>query len=203
MTILWILLGIIVLLFLLSLLSVRLVLEYREDVTLTLSILFFKFRLFPKDKKKSKHLFASKKTKKRKRKEKSPKEKKGDTSTHSEEKSLPERLSDICQLLSELLKKTLGHLKIRAARIRISVASKDAASTAILFGAVHQGVAFLLEILDRFSTLKMGRRDEIEVFPNFLEEKTTADLRLIFFLRVWQILDILLKSLCTYIKTKS
>ena len=52
MVALLIILGLAVLLLLLSMLTAHAVLEYRENVNLTLSVLFFKFRLFPAKKKK-------------------------------------------------------------------------------------------------------------------------------------------------------
>ncbi len=206
----WIIIGLLILLSLLSMLSAHIVLEYREDITLTLSVLFLKFQFFPTKKKKIRLSDYSKKAieKKKRREQKTAKKKKPQKQSTSKEaktekKGIVERLKDIRELVTVLLDKTFGHLSVRAARIRILVATGDAASTAILFGAVNGGVVFLLETLDRFGTLKATRKDEIEVRPDYLAEKTTADIRLIFSLRVWHILDILLKTFRTYIKTKN
>ncbi len=198
MIFLWIFLGILIFLSLLSMLSAHLVLEYREDITLTLSVLFFKYPLFPA---KKKNIRLSKQKKKRETKP----QKKGQSpngETKAKEKGILERLGALRELLSVLLDRTFGHLSIRTARIRIRVATGDAASTAILFGAVNGGVVLLLETLDRFGKLKANRQDEIEVSPDYLAEKTTADIRLLFSLRVWHIADILLKTFVTYIKSK-
>ncbi|MBE6662849.1 MAG: DUF2953 domain-containing protein [Ruminococcaceae bacterium] len=199
MLFLWILLGILALLFLISMLSAHVILEYREDVTLTLAFLFLKFRLFPAKQKKARLTKRTKKTEKQKQVQK-----KQDTpeKPSGEEKGILEKLKDIRTLLTVLLKRTLGHLSIRTARIHIFVATGDAASTAILYGAVNGGVALLLETLDRFGKLKYGRNDEILVCPDYLGDKTRADLRISFSLRVWHILDILLKTLLAYTKTR-
>lgn len=196
MIFLWIFLGILIFLSLLSMLSAHIVLEYREDVTLTLSVLFFKYSLIPAKKKKTR---ISKKKGKQKKKQK-PKE--APQNQQAPKKGILERLGFLRELLTTLLEKTLGHLKIRTARIRIRVATGDAASTAILFGAVNGGVALLLETLDQFGKLKVTRRDEIEVIPDYLATETTVDIRLLFSLRMWQILDILWKAFLAYIKIK-
>ena len=52
MTALWIILGFLGLLLLISMLTAHAVIEYQDDVTLTLSVLFFKIPLFPAKKKK-------------------------------------------------------------------------------------------------------------------------------------------------------
>lgn len=196
MIFLWIFLGILIFLSLLSMLSAHIVLEYREDVTLTLSVLFFKYSLVPAKKKKTR---ISKKKGKQKKKQK-PKE--APQKERATKKGVLERLGFLRELLTAMLEKTLGHLKIRTARIRIRVATGDAASTAILFGAVNGGVALLLETLDQFGKLKVTRRDEIEVIPDYLATETTVDIRLLFSLRMWQILDILWKAFLAYIKIK-
>lgn len=209
MIVLWILLGILILLFLLSMLSAHIVLEYREDVTLTLSVLFLKFRLFPAKKEKIRLSdYSQKAIEKRKRKalraanKKKPQKQTATKQEATQQKGIMEKLKELRELLAVLLGKTFGHLSIRAARIRIVVATGDAASTSILCGAVSGGVALLLETLDRFGKLKNKANDEVTVAPDYLAEQTTADIRLLFSLRVWQILDILLKTFFTYIKSK-
>ncbi len=197
MIFLWIFIGILIFLFLLSLLSASLVLEYREDVSLTLSVLFFKYSLLPAKKKKTRLLKKKEKQKKKQTSKESPQKEK------APKKGILEKLDFLRELLTALLEKTLGHLRIRTARIRIRVATGDAASTAVLFGAVNGGVALLLETLDAFGKLKVTRRDKIEVIPDYLATETAVDIRLLFSLRVWQILDILLKAFLAYIKIKN
>ena len=206
MVALLIVLGLMALLLLLSLLTAHAVLEYRDDMTLTLSILFFKFRLFPAKQKKVRISDYSRKDKP-KRKRKASKNKKQESATSSqkpkEEKGILEKLDGLKKLLSSLLKNTFGHLKIRASRIRIHVATGDAASTAILFGAVNGALVCVLEALDRFGKLRSKKQDVIEVTPDFLAEKTTADIRIDFSLRVWQILDIALRTFVSHIRSKN
>jgi hypothetical protein len=204
MVALLIILGLAVLLLLLSMLTAHAVLEYRENVNLTLSVLFFKFRLFPAKKKKVRISNHSKKSA-RKRKRKTEKKPKSESSPQkpTEEKGILEKLDGLKKLLSALLKNTFGHLKIRTSRIRIHVAAGDAASTAVLYGAVNSALVFILEMLDRFGKLNSKKQDVIEVAPDFISEKTTVDIRIDFSLRVWQIIDIALKTFVSYIRSKN
>ena len=204
MVALLIILGLAVLLLLLSMLTAHAVLEYRENVNLTLSVLFFKFRLFPAKKKKVRISNHSKKSA-RKRKRKTEKKPKSESSPQkpTEEKGILEKLDGLKMLLSALLKNTFGHLKIRTSHIRIHVAAGDAASTAVLYGAVNSALVFILEMLDCFGKLNSKKQDVIEVAPDFISEKTTVDIRIDFSLRVWQIIDIALKTFVSYIRSKN
>ena len=204
MVALLIVLGFVLFLLLLSMLTAHAVLEYRDDVTLTLSILFLKFRLFPANGKKVRISdYSRKSTKKRKRKTSKTQKSEVSPQKSTEEKGILEKLEGLKKLLSILLKNTFGHLKIRTSRIRILVATGDAASTAILWGAVNNAVVFILEMLDNFGKLNYQKQDVIEVTPDFISEKTTADIRIDFSLRVWQIIDIALKTFVSYIKSKN
>ncbi len=206
MTVFLIVLGLLALLLLLSMLTAHAVLEYRDDMTLTLSILFFKFRLFPAKQKKVRISdYSRKDTQKRKRKASKNKKQKSATSSQkpNEEKGILEKLDGLRKLLSALLQNTFGHLKIRASRIRIHVATGDAASTAVLYGAVNGALVIVLEALDHFGKLKSKKQDVIEVKPDFLAQNTTADIRIDFSLRVWQALDIALKTLVSHIRSKN
>lgn len=196
MIFLWIFLGIVSLLFLFAMLSAHLVLEYREELTLTFRVLFFKRTLIPTKQKKTRL------TKSKKKHAKPTKKVEANKGSTNKPKGILEKLTELRGVLSELLERTLGHLSIRTARIRIRVATGDAASTAVLFGAVNGGVVLLLELLDRFGKLKTKSTDEIEVFPDYLSEKTEINVRIFFSLRVWQILCILWKTFVTT-KTKN
>ena len=196
MIFLWIFLGIVSLLFLFAMLSAHLVLEYREELTLTFRVLFFKRTLIPTKQKKTRL------TKSKKKHAKPTKKVEANKGSTNKPKGILEKLVELRGVLSDLLERTLGHLSIRTARIRIRVATGDAASTAVLFGAVNGGVVLLLELLDRFGKLKTKSTDEIEVFPDYLSEKTEIDVRIFFSLRVWQILCILWKTFVTT-KTKN
>ncbi len=211
MTAVWIILGIILFLFCLLIIRGNLILCYRDDFSATLSVLFLRFPLYPSSNKPvrlsdytAKAIAKRRKKAERKMAKLRKKEKKHTFKTEkpSAGKTIIQNLELIRNLLSSLLKASFGHLRIRSSRICITVATGDAASTAILFGAVNQSVIFLLETLSGFGTLKQSRRDQITVRPDFTADKTSADIRLVFSLRVWHLLDILFKVAITYLKSK-
>ena len=190
MTILWIIIGVllgIVFLFLfLALFPIHIILEYREQLTIHLSILFFKSQILPKSKKKVRFSdYFEPKRKKQKQVQRHIK-------NYPDEKAdILETLGNIREILEIFFKNVLGSLRLRTSRIHISVATKDAAKTAVLFGAVNQGVIFLLEALDQFDMFQHTKNHDIKVFPDFISEKTSTDIHLDFSLRIWQILRIL------------
>lgn len=212
MTAVWIILGIILFLFCLLMIRGNLILSYRDDFSATLSVLFLRFSLYPSPSKlvRPSDYTAKAMAKRRQKAERKiaklrKKEKKYTFKTEkpSAGKTIIQNLKLIRNLLSSLLKTSFGHLRIRSSRICITVAAGDAASTAILFGAVNQSVVFLLEILSEFGTLKQSRHDQLAVRPDFTADKTSADIRLVFSLRVWHLLDILFKVAITYLKSKN
>ena len=203
MIFLWILVGILVflfLLFLIAMLTVRFTLECREEITLTCSFLFIKRTIIPAEQE-STLLADLLELKRRPKKKQKRTQKQLPTSpsdrTERKEVGVVELLFELCDLLLVLLKNSRGHLTVRTSRIRILVATGDAASTAVLFGAVNGAVVSLLEILDRFWKLKTKPKDELEVRPDYLAETTTVDIRMLFSLRIWQIVYILYKAIFT------
>lgn len=89
---------------------------------------------------------------------------------------------------------------MRVARLHINVATGDAASTAILYGTVAQSAAYIAALLDSTKTLKNAARADVDIHADYLSEKTTADIEIGFSLRVWQVIDILIRTGITFIK---
>jgi len=89
-------------------------------------------------------------------------------------------IKTIKNILEAFFKSHARHLTVRAARINISVSTSDAASTAILYGVVSQGVAYILEILNTLNNLKPIKNSDINISADYISEKTSADIKLIF-----------------------
>ncbi len=79
------------------------------------------------------------------------------------------------------------HFRIEAVRLKIAVASEDAASTAILYGIVVQFVTYLCHALAAITNFEVKKPDQIAVTADFLSDKLTMDLHLVFRLRVWHV----------------
>ena len=82
-------------------------------------------------------------------------------------------------------------MKIKVAKLRINVATGDAASTAILYGVVIQSVAYIIEILNSATNLKGLNKADIAVNADYLSESTSVEMKFIFSLRVWHLFSIL------------
>ena len=93
-------------------------------------------------------------------------------------------------------------MRITAARMRIKVATGDAATTAIAYGAVCQSVAYIVEILYNITNFRVKKSDDINVTADFAAIKSELDLKLIFRLRVWHVFAMLFAVLNGYIGKK-
>lgn len=179
----WIILSIIlVVLILIFNLYIKICITYiNEDLKLILKILFFKFTLIPMSDKKSK-----KKVK--------PKSKQPVPSKLKKKKKLTfNDVTDLISTVKQIVEKVLyyfdKYLKIDITEFRIKVASEDAASTAIIYGFVSQGVAYVMEIIrQNVKTLRVKYRDSVLVVTDFVSEKAEARIDMTFKLRIWQVI---------------
>ena len=219
-----IILGVLVLIIALVLtLRVTLNIEYKEEVTLSVRVFFFKIGILPKKKKKINYkkftakklrrllekdrraelkkqekkqkkqsLKAQKKAEKKKNKEI---EKRNRKLGHPapEKRSLSENLDIIRTVLDALARYFGKGIHVKVTRIRITVASDDAAKTAIMYGAVSAAVSWILEFLEQKAHLKYkGEGDDpendVSVIADFTAEKPTADVKLSLRVHVWPLI---------------
>ena len=103
-------------------------------------------------------------------------------------------------MLGALFSKFAKRLHIKVARLKIKVATGDAASTAILYGAAVQSVAYIIEILGRITNVDGLKKAEISVEPDYLSEETSLDLCFIFSLRIRHVFGILFGTVGRAIK---
>lgn len=115
--------------------------------------------------------------------------------------TLTEKLTLIRQLLAALLRATGKHLYLRAARLHIRVATGDAASTAIAYGAVSGGVALILTVLGKFTVLHAAPPD-VAVMADYLGEKSEIDARVVFSMRVGGAVCVLFSVAFAFLKAR-
>ena len=154
-------LSVLLLLLLALLLRVKFTLEYREAVVLKWHILGLSFALFPKT---EKHVHprrytprAIRRRKRRAQKKRARKLRRANKRAKRNAKKtggkprvrvgLHENIILLRALAAALLRKTGKRLHLKAARVHIRVATGDAATTAVLYGAVCASLAYLLAIL--------------------------------------------------------
>ena len=205
-TILIILAILLLLVAVILLLPLRLTIEYKDDLRFSFSLLrIFRWQ-YPKKKKKVKlSRYSPKAVRKREQRElrkrrrmqarmqkKRQKKKPAETKKEAPKKreSLDVVLS-VFQSLPSILARGAKHIRIEMHRLLLSVATEDAAKTAILFGTVNQAAAAFLLLLEETNTVRYLKHSQISVQPDFTAQKSTVDLRITVILRPWHLLDVL------------
>lgn len=218
MLILYIILALIAALILLIgtilLLPVKIGVEYKEDLRLSASLLGLSLWEYPKRKRKvnlsrySNKAIAKRKQRLQKKRLRMAEEQKKQLQKNKDGQAAPNKpkqpttivddLQLILKQLSIILSRGIKHVRVEVRRFLISVATDDAAQTAILFGAVNQAAMALLAFLDQVDKLKQTRRSRISVTADFASQKSRADIQIILTLRLWQIWDILWRTSLQY-----
>ena len=178
------------------LLSIKITLKirYTEKLEVYLKIFFVKIRLYPsKDKKKRyKHSMSKREARKikesLKKKPKKVKKKKKEEKNKKEEKESPDALS-IASIILSFVKNFVGlfakAIRVKASRIKITVACEEAAQTALTYAAVTQSINVLFPLLDDLKTVKkLPKGKELEINIDFLSETPTMDIDLELYVRV-------------------
>ena len=197
---LWIVLGILFVILLVLFLPIRLSVSYQTILAVELRFLFFHFPLYPK---KQKKIRARDYSKKRLKKRKKKKTASAVASTKpKKKKSATEALRTVRLLLyifKNVYKRIFPTFRVRVCRLQATIATGDAATTAILYGTVCQSIAYLLEAL-RIVTGRPVKEDEVTVFPDFLGEKTTLSLHILLSTNLWRVLLIALRAATSFLK---
>ena len=197
-------------------LRAEVLIAYSDEFALTVRVLGIPIKIIPKKKKKIKLSAYSKKNRakyeaaqkekaikkskkkaeKKKKKEAAKAEKKADKAAGKVKPKKP--ISEIIDMILDLVKVAVGrfgkHLRIRIARLHLGVATGDAASTAILYGAIAPSVACIAALLDSTSTLRHPAKTDIDIHADYLSEKMQIDIEIGFSICVWQLFDILFRT---------
>lgn len=194
---LYIILGITLLIGLILVLRVRLVINFDDDLCVYLRFLFFKYRIYPEKPKKSKS---------KRRKSKKSKNTKAEASTKSEEPkkedTVVSKLWAIRKVLLTTIEKFLGKVHFKFVKLNAVVGCENAAATALLYGAVSQGVAYLIEVLDNISNVDISKRSEISVKSDFVSQKSSLDGKIVLYISVVHLLYVLAEFLKKMLKSK-
>ncbi|MBQ4065710.1 MAG: hypothetical protein IJD10_06380 [Clostridia bacterium] len=220
MTALYILLGIAAFFTLLACLRLTLILKAEEELFLFVKVLFIKVRLHPRKdklrlrdyrikafrkrrKKEEKRYLKNKIATKKADREKEAKKKEAEASD-APKPSFRDNASygiDVVKYVVLRALKTFGrHLRVDIRRLAVTVAEEDPAKTAVTFGYVCQGVAYLKEILERHLTLRYRKREGvIAVHADYLSGQGRFEADISFHIRVWQVVAIAFSALKGYL----
>lgn len=205
MTALIIILAIVILIALLLSVKVVLRITYADSLAIYLKILFVKIRLYPSKKREKKypHSMSRRKAKKIKdslygkkklsKKKKQKKDKKGKPDKEEEAPDLISIVSIVTSFVKSFLKVFAGSVRLKFSRLKIVVASEDAATTAITYGAVTQGINVLFPLLEGIKNVKkLPPKKELSVRADFLSDTPSVDIDVNIYIRVGGALKALL-----------
>ena len=111
-------------------------------------------------------------------------------------------ISILLSIVGDILEKFFGTLGVEVVRIRITVGGPDAAATAITYGIVSQGVAYLLELLSLKTAFRRKNNEEVFITTDYLSRETTADVSIVFTLRLWNFIRIACRFIIRFIQEK-
>ncbi|MBO5415905.1 MAG: hypothetical protein J6A83_04680 [Clostridia bacterium] len=212
---LWTILIITAIIVFIASLKATVVISYSDELRLWVRVLFFKINILPQKKKKrgaqsmsarKAERIRKKLRKKAEKKKLTAKEKEQEKKAEKGKKKEPREIVDNIKMITSLavlvVERFFKHLRIRLARIKIIVATGDAASTAVMYGAITQSLNILLPLLESVKCFEKLPQSDISVDLDYLAEEPTVDIKLMFSLRVWHTLDIGLSALKTFLKHK-
>lgn len=186
--------------------KLRITVEYKDELKVFLRAPFIKYQLLPKTTRGPKYMSRARARrikerlkKKRTRRKSQISQTKEEISTQSKESfgSMVDVICAIKDVIFTLLSKFFSHLHVDVAKFHINIATGDAATTAITYGAVCDVLLHLFAILEPLKGFDLPKTRDISVNADYLSEKTTADIRISFSLRIWHIIHIIL---ATFIK---
>ena len=203
MTALWILIGIFLFFAFLFTLPLHVIITANDDVSVIARVLCFRYSLFPVMKRRKKR----KKTKKSGKKAASSTQKRAKKSKKTKKKRTKKELWYLIRLLFKIvtavLKKLPRSVRIRLETFEITVATGDAAKTAVLYGAVS-GLAWnLFDILKNNIDFKVRKRASVGVEADFLGEKSRANIKIDLSTNLWKILALLMTAGIAFVKNKT
>ncbi len=122
----------------------------------------------------------------------------------------PEQPSDepsvvrlILPLVGGILDTFAGKIRVKLLHLDIRVGGSDATQIALTYGAISQGVAFLLTLIAQKTRYVQPRRTQVSVTPDFLLAKTQADVRIIFRLSIADLLSTGIIFLVRFLRRKA
>lgn len=208
----WIVLAIIILIIIAFLCTkLKININYDNDLSVVLRVLFFKFKLYPeKTPKKSMSYKELKKFSKRiknkeeKRKLKQAYKNKKKENTQKKKK----KFSDIVELVKEIsslamliIDRLFDYLRIKVKYLDVVVATGDPATTAISYAVVCSTLNILIARIEN-SNMHYSFNN-MECRCDYLAAKSSCKADIEFKIRIWQALYVSLYSLVKYLSTKN
>ncbi len=197
---LYIFAAIIAIVLLMLFLPFTLVIKYNESFSVYVRFLFFKYSIFPSEKKRintSRHREKNINKQKAREKKKLSKKKKSPVSSEENKRTYSDTV-ELVQIIYDTVlmffEKFNCHLRIKLADLDIIVGSDDSCKTALLFGAVNSAVVALVSLLESFTGYEKCSNKNIRVRADFLSEKISASADIRFSVNLFGVIASLLHS---------
>lgn len=189
----------------------------RDEVKVTAGVLGLRFRLYPQKEQDTsprsfcrspnralaKELRRLKREAKRAEKKRKRKQAKAAQKADLPKPNLRENLAMIHALSKEFYRVSKGKIHIRTLRMRIVVATDNAATTALVWGGVSASASMLLGWLDEHFAPIEHYPGEVDIRPDFAGGESGADIDLVFSLSLWRALRIALAMRTSYGEEKT
>ena len=190
------------------LLSIKITLKiiYTDKLAIYLKILFIKKRLYPTEKKKARYKHSMSKREAQKIKDslkKKPKKKKRkkslDKEQDKEEKEEKVDTLSIASIIFNFVKSFIAFfakaVRIKASKLKIIVATDEAAQTALTYTAVTQTINLIFPLLDGLKNVKKTPSgSELSVDIDYLSDEPQFDVDIELYIRVIGALGAICKS---------
>ena len=134
-----------------------------------------------------------------KKKKKSKKKSTGTDSGAKQKKPLTDSLGEILEIVKEFTSRFFGHVRVRCARIIITVGNEDPAKTAVRYGALVQAVAYITEILKRNTDFSLSKNALVCIEPDFVTQKNRAEIDITLSVSIGGVIHSLLAAAKAYI----
>jgi len=115
----------------------------------------------------------------------------------------PSPVRVILPLVGGVLDTFAGKLRVRLLQLEIRIGGSDAAQIALMHGAISQGMAYLLALISQKTRYSQSGKTRISVTPDFLLSKTEANVKIIFRLRLIDLVSTALVFLVRFLKRKA
>ena len=199
-------------------LKTKITVIYDGEVALYARVLFVKVKIYPKkESKRGPHSMSEKKAKRIKERLRAKEEKKRLKKQQKKAQKLAEKhgakqkksLSEVMDIIgtvksivSVVVGRFFKHLRVDVARLKINVATGDAATTALAYGAISQAAMYLYAVLEPVKGFSLPSEKNTDITCDYLSDSTTVDIKISFSLRVWHVFHIGFGALVELIRQK-
>lgn len=199
MVFLYILSAVFILIFIAMMISLRVTIRYGSNSDVRIGALFFDFNIT--NTKKNKY-----NCKKNKKATKHTKKQSGNKSSLLSEFTEGLEITDFLQLLRTLVARLVecssGHVRVKIKKMEITVADKEPATAAVLYGCINAAVSWLVEYLTINTKLYPLSKCSIYVNCDFDKMNTEAEIELRAKIRIVHLSKFALKFFIDFIKLK-